>query len=121
MKVVEGVVVAGRQLGRELGFPTANIELAADPDAADGVYRARVELPRRSESYEAVANLGQNPSVGGCKRRLESHLLDYHGASLYGEEMRVTLLEYLRAERRFESLDDLRRQIADDIRRVRQK
>lgn len=121
MKVIEGVVVEGRRIGRELGFPTANIEVGEQFDLPNGVYRARVELPERGKSYEAVANLGHNPSVGGCERRLESHLLDYDGASLYGKSLRVTLCERLRDEQHFESLEELRRQIADDIRRVRQR
>ncbi len=115
---IEGVVVEGRQLGRELGFPTANIEVGEQLEAREGVYAARVILPEAR--YGAVANLGRNPSVGGCERRLEVHLLDYHGASLYGTILQVELVEWLRGEVHFASLEELRKQIARDIVRVRE-
>ncbi len=113
--IIEGIVTQGRQLGRELGFPTANIELAACVELPDGVYLSRVELMANGVTYNAVSNLGSNPTVGGAKRRLESHLLDYQGPVLYGERLRILLLEQLRAERRFDTLEELRRQIAADV------
>lgn len=121
MTTIEGVVVRGRRLGRELGFPTANIEVAESLALEDGVYLARVWLPEDEQPLPAVSNLGRNPSVGGCERRLESHLLDYAGEDLYGKRLRVELLERLRKERHFDSLEALRLQIEEDITTARKR
>lgn len=116
--VIEGVVCQGRRLGRELGFPTANVELAGEVELADGVYLSCVEW--RGEAYRAISNLGTNPTVGGNRRRLESHLLDYKGEPLYGERLRITLLDALRQEMAFESIEALRHQIERDVERARE-
>ncbi len=113
--VVRGVVVEGRRLGRELGFPTANIRVEESFEAEDGVYRSEVRIA--GESYLAMSNLGHNPSVGGCARRLETHLFNYEG-SLYGEQIEVVLLEKIRDEIHFDSIAALREQIARDKARI---
>ena len=79
--LIEGVVEHGRRLGRELGFPTANLAVPEDVAAADGVYRSRAEVG--GKVYDAMSNLGRNPSVGGVERRLETHIFDFRG-ELYG-------------------------------------
>jgi len=109
--VIEGVVRSGRRLGRELGFPTANLDVPRDLELEDGVYRSRVRVGGRT--YEAMSNLGCNPSVGGAERRLETHLFDFAG-DLYGRRLRVELLDRIRGERRFASVEELRAQIARD-------
>ncbi len=109
--VVSGEVVAGQQLGRRLGFPTANIAVTESLTAADGVYAVRVTVGGRS--FKGVANLGKNPSVGGCRRRLEVHILDF-ADDLYGRKIEVELLKKLRDEVHFGSLEELRRQIEID-------
>lgn len=111
---IEGVVLHGRRLGRELGFPTANMEVA-DPMIEGGVYASRVVID--GVSYRAMSNLGCNPSVGGGARHLETHLFGFAG-DLYGRCIRVELLCKLRDERRFDSLEALRRQIEADRRAV---
>ncbi len=112
---IEGVVVRGHQLGRKLGFPTANLVVPMSLQVADGVYRSRVWLD--GVWYDAMSNLGCNPSVGGSERRLETHLFGYEGV-LYGRLLRVELLEKIRDERKFASVDELREQIARDKERV---
>ena len=111
--VVSGVVERGRRLGRTLGFPTANVAVAADLPLADGVYRAEVSIEEEPTRYAAMANLGCNPSVGGNSRRLETHLFGFEG-SLYGRRIRVRLTERIRGERTFASLDELRAQLERD-------
>ncbi len=113
--VIEGVVEHGRRLGRELGFPTANLPVSDDLAAPDGVYRSHVEIDGRC--YAAMSNLGRNPSVGGVSRRLETHVFDFEG-SLYGRRLRVTLLERIRGERTFATTEALREQIVRDKMRV---
>ncbi len=109
--IIEGVVQRGRQLGRQLGFPTANLKVAPSVVADDGVYYARVEVD--GILYDAMANLGCNPSVGCSERRLESHLLQFEG-DLYGKHIRVHLLRKIRSERKFDTLAELQAQIAAD-------
>ena len=88
--IIEGVVEHGRRLGRELGFPTANVAVPDSVAAEDGVYRSRAEVD--GAVYDAMSNLGRNPSVGGTARRLETHIFGFSGA-LYGRMLRVELLE----------------------------
>lgn len=114
---VAGTVVEGQRQGRELGFPTANIELDANRLLpANGVYVA--ELLLGDAQYNGVANLGVRPTLGGADRVLEIHLLDFEG-DLYGAEVRLRFLERLRAERRFDSLAALTEQIQKDARQAR--
>lgn len=109
--VIEGVVEHGRRLGRELGFPTANIAVSGPVGAEDGVYGSRVEIDGRT--YDAMSNLGCNPSVGGGERRLETHIFGFDG-ELYGRKLRVELLSKIREERKFDTIEELRAQIEAD-------
>ncbi len=109
--IIEGIVAHGRRLGRELGFPTANLPAGADAPAEDGVYASEAEVD--GVRYRAMSNLGSNPSVGGRERRLETHLFGFEG-SLYGRRLRVRLLRKIRDERRFDSVEELRAQIEKD-------
>ena len=108
---IEGVVEHGRRLGRELGFPTANMAVPDSVTAADGVYYSRVEVD--GTRYDAMSNLGSNPSVGGVVRHLETHIFGF-GGSLYGRTLRVELVRKIRDERRFATIGELRAQIARD-------
>ena len=81
------------------------------PIPEDGVYRSRAEVD--GAVYDAMSNLGRNPSVGGTARRLETHIFGFSGA-LYGRMLRVELLEKIRDERRFDTLEELRAQIEKD-------
>lgn len=114
--IIEGVVAYGRQLGRELGFPTANLPVGEGVVLSDGVYASRTTVGGRS--YASMSNLGVNPSVGGVERRLETHIFDFEG-SLYGTAIRVELLCKVRDEQCFSSVEELRRQIACDAETIR--
>lgn len=102
------IVLHGKKLGRELGFPTANLRLGERQLPADGVWAVTV-----NGAQHAVANLGMRPSVDGSERLLEVHLLDFSG-DLYGQKLRVRFESFLRPEQRFSSLDHLKHQIAKD-------
>lgn len=106
---VSGTVIEGRKLGRELGFPTANIRLGDLQAPKDGVWAVEVD-----GQYRGVANLGMRPTVGGDEKLLEVHVFDFSG-DLYGKNLRVKFLRYIRGERKFSSLDELREQIAKDV------
>jgi riboflavin kinase/FMN adenylyltransferase len=114
-----GVVVKGDQLGRQLGFPTANMEARGLVLPPDGVYAVHARL--RDKPYRAVLNIGVRPTLSMTTPgpRVEAHLLDFHG-NLYGEELEVTFVEKLRDEQKFSSPDALKQQIARDIQRAQQ-
>lgn len=109
--VIEAEVVHGRRLGHQMGFPTANMEIDDRLDADRGVYRSSVEVD--GLSYRAMSNLGVRPSVGGGRLLLETHIIGFDG-DLYGRRLTVHLLDKIRDERRFDSLDDLKRQLQTD-------
>lgn len=111
---VLGTVISGRQLGRELGFPTANLRVHSEQLPPSGVYVARVELPD-GQRLGGVANLGLRPTVEGgeTQRRLEVHLFDFAG-DLYGQDLEVEFVGWLRGERKFGNLEELTSQIQLD-------
>jgi riboflavin kinase/FMN adenylyltransferase len=102
---IEGVVQNGDARGRELGYPTANLVLADYQRPRYGIYAVRVTLDDGSE-HPGVANLGVRPTFDPPQELLETHLLDYSG-DLYGRRMEVALHAFIRAERKFESIDAL--------------
>lgn len=114
---IEGEVLAGAQIGRTIGFPTANLDLGGYIRPAYGVYAVRVgvETGRVGETLwcDGVANLGKRPTVDGLTEKFEVHLFDFD-RDLYGTHMRVALIEFLRGERKFDGLDELKAQIARD-------
>lgn len=110
---VRAIVVEGDRRGRELGFPTAN--LAPDDRFVTphrGVYAARAHIG--GDVLEAVVNVGIRPTVDGTVERVEVHVLDWDG-DLYGSLLPVDIIDRIRDERRFDSLDDLVSQIALDV------
>ncbi len=110
---VRGPVTHGEKRGRTIGFPTANVPLGRHLEPARGVYAVQVRLPDGA-AVPGVANIGRRPTVNeGTESRLEVHLFDWDG-DLYGQEIAVALHSFLRAERKFDSFDDLRAQIVTD-------
>ncbi|MHC5018882.1 MAG: riboflavin biosynthesis protein RibF [Planctomycetota bacterium] len=113
-----GVVVAGERRGRELGFPTANLDLAGIVLPPNGVYACTAWLDDADGPHPAVANLGTAPTFTAddpdAPHRAEVHLIGWDG-DLYGRDLRVEVHRKLRDEQRFESLDALQRQIAADV------
>jgi riboflavin kinase/FMN adenylyltransferase len=115
---VEGVVVRGDGRGRDLGYPTANLEpvpYAAVP--ADGVYAAR--LIRRGDRLPAAVSVGTNPTFSGRERRLEAYVIDAD-LDLYGEHVAVDFVARLRPMERFDSVDALVERMDADVARARE-
>ena len=116
-----GTVVQGQQLGRTLGFPTANLSLPANKlIPRQGVYAVRVTMDSTDSSNSTftnlgVMNIGNRPTVNGLTQTIEVHLLDWSG-DLYGRQLNVELLDFLRSEQKFGSLDDLKQQINQTVR-----
>jgi riboflavin kinase / FMN adenylyltransferase len=115
---LSGRVAHGDRRGRHIGFPTANLRLGPRPLAVRGVYAVEV-FGLDDEPVPGVANVGKRPTVDGTQNRLEVHLFDFDG-DIYGRHLHVDLLQRIRDERRFESLDALKAQIARDAGQARQ-
>ncbi|MBH8564011.1 bifunctional riboflavin kinase/FAD synthetase [Nostoc sp. CENA67] len=114
-----GIVVQGQQLGRTIGFPTANLQLPNDKFIPrQGVYAVRVEILSETPDITVtqnlgVMNIGNRPTVNGTGSSVEVHLFDWSG-DLYGQKLAVQLVEFLRPEQKFPSLEDLKTQIQLD-------
>lgn len=117
-----GKVQQGKQLGRQLGFPTANIPLTINPALAFGVYAVEVQLDNQPNSYSAIANIGIRPTIEHSNPSpcLEIHILDFD-RDIYGTAMHVTFLEFIRHEQAFDGIDALQQQITKDVNYVRRK
>ncbi len=117
---IKGKVIHGNHLGRTLNFPTANIS-PEDPDKLipkDGVYAATVQL--QGKSYSGMLNIGLRPTINaGNSQTIEVHLFDFEG-DIYGETLNIAFKKYMRPEKHFRSLDDLRTQMEKDKKEVLQ-
>ena len=116
---VEGIVVRGSGKGAQLAFPTANLGLENELIAATGVYVTRAHL--NGKTYMAVTNIGNRPTI--CEQStdkpvVEPHLLDFK-ENIYGKRMKLDLCFRLRAEKKFDSVEELKRQIGKDVERTR--
>jgi riboflavin kinase/FMN adenylyltransferase len=114
---ITGRVVYGQQLGRELGFPTANVQLNRYSAPLSGVYAVLVDID--GSLYQGAANVGVRPTVGDLlKPILEVHLLDFKG-DLYGRRIKVEFVAKIRDEEKFTSLDRLVESIQRDVKQIR--
>ena len=114
---VSGVVGHGAQRGRQLGFPTANLENIVTMLPPDGVYAGTVELD--DGRRPAATHIGPNVTFGELAKKVEVHVLDFAG-DLYGRQLEVTLAERVRGTQKFDGVEALRMQMEADIRRVRE-
>ncbi|MBN6075883.1 bifunctional riboflavin kinase/FAD synthetase [Aggregatibacter actinomycetemcomitans] len=108
-----GRVIHGNELGRTIGFPTANIRLHRQVNPVKGVYAVKVRL-KSSAFFNGVANIGTRPTINGMNQLLEAHLFDFQG-DLYGQWLEVELCRKIRNEMKFPSFDALKAQIAQDV------
>src|SRR5882757_2406129 len=109
---VRGPVIHGRERGRTIGFPTANIESETECLPPDGVYATRVVLS--DGAYGSITNIGMRPTFGETARSIEAHIFNFD-RDIYGEHVKLDLIERIRPERKFESAEALRNQIALDL------
>ncbi len=110
---LQGQVTTGAGRGLELGFPTANLEIdhkQALP--AEGVYVTWAYID--GKAYQSMTNIGRRPTFGGNERTIETYILDYHG-NLYGHKLKIDIVERLRDEKRFDTVEELKKQIAKDV------
>ncbi len=114
---LNGRVTSGAGRGVELGFPTANLDI--DPGQAlpaEGVYATWAYI--NAQAYQSMTNIGRQPTFGGSQRVVEVYILDYH-SNLYGRELKIDLIERLRGEKQFDTPEELKKQITEDIKRGR--
>ena len=125
---ITGIVEKGKQQGREIGFPTANLNIKNFLKPPLGVYVTRLkiidqkELENSNDWLPSISNIGTRPTVSGDSINLETHIIDLNNKdfdiNLYGKRIRVELLEFLRSEKKFNSLSDLKKQIEFDTKKA---
>lgn len=112
--VLEGEVIHGRALGRTIGFPTANVLPLEYLRPMHGVYAVKAKICGEDIWRDAIANIGNRPTVSGVRVLIEVHLLDWSG-DLYGQRLQTALLDFVRPEQKFENIDELKEQIQKDV------
>jgi riboflavin kinase/FMN adenylyltransferase len=112
-----GIVVHGRQRGRAIGFPTANLQTATECLPPDGVYASRVILP--DGAFPSITNIGMRPTFAEPARTIEAHIFDFD-RDIYGARIQLEIVERIRGERKFESGQALAAQIAQDLKRAKE-
>jgi riboflavin kinase/FMN adenylyltransferase len=111
---LRGTVSHGDKRGRVLGFPTANLN-GETPRAMDyGVYASTTRIPGRDKAYASVTSYGTRPTFDGFDTRIETHILDFN-EDIYGQEIEVDLVAFIRPELRFTSVETLIEAIHGDI------
>lgn len=108
---VKGEVIKGDQRGRQIGFPTANISMEGWIEPLFGVYAVKVSID--GLLYKGVANLGIRPTFGQSSPLLEVHLFDYSG-DLYGNDIVISFIDFIREEKKFDGIEALKKQIEID-------
>ena len=111
---IEGKVLKGRQLGKKIGFPTANIDIEDYILAKPGVYAVNVKKKNSSKSINGIANLGYRPTFNQKKILLEVHLFNFSG-NLYNKYLTVNFLKFIRKEKKFKNVGQLQKQIKIDL------
>ena len=111
---IEGKVQKGRQLGKKIGFPTANIDIEDYVLACPGVYAVKAKITKSSKYLKGIANLGYRPTFNGKKILLEVHLFNFSG-NLYNKYLTVEFLRFIRKEKKFKNIDQLKKQIKADL------
>ena len=111
---IEGKVQRGRQVGKKIGFPTANIDIKDYILGCPGVYVIKAKLIKSSKYLKGIANLGYRPTFSGKKILLEVHLFNFSG-NLYNKYLTVKFLRFIRKEKKFKNIDQLKKQIKADL------
>lgn len=112
---IEGTVVKGKQLGRTIGFPTANLQADSVPQMENGVYAAWFELD--GSRLPCMLNIGHHPTVPEGAPTIEAHIFDFEG-DIYGRRAVIDTAAFLRSEQKFPSVDALRQQLSRDRERA---
>ncbi|WP_026995883.1 bifunctional riboflavin kinase/FAD synthetase [Flectobacillus major] len=116
---ISGLIVKGKQLGRTIGFPTANIQVREQTKLIpqDGVYAVKVQY--KDQYLNGMLNIGNRPTVDGTYKTIEVNIFDFD-KDIYGENLKVEFIQRVRAEKKFSGLDELKAQIASDKLQIKQ-
>ena len=109
-----GEVAHGKKYGRKMGFPTANLKLIDKIYPPFGIYGAKVKIEGYKKIYDGVVNIGRNPTLKDGELSVEVHILDFSDY-IYGKKVIVKLIKHLREEKKFNSIDELKCAIANDV------
>ena len=116
---IEGKVIAGQQLGRTIGVPTANVDIGKLNNPLRGVFCVKVNIENDEQTYFGVANIGYKPTVEGKTLNLEVHILNFD-QDIYKSRIQVEFMRYLRGEKKFNGVDELKAQINLDIKEAKE-
>ena len=111
---IEGIVQKGRQQGKKIGFPTCNIDIKDYVIAMPGVYAVKVKRKNSNKSLKAIANLGYRPTFNQKKILLEVHIFNFSG-NLYNKYLSIEFTKFIRKEKKFKNVNQLRKQIQSDL------
>lgn len=108
----KGIVKKGKMLGRRLGFPTANIDIIENSCLKNGVYITKTFI--EGKIYNSISNVGYSPTVDSDKRNIETYIFDFN-EDLYGKEIKIEFMEFIREEKKFSSVEELKKRVYKDI------
>jgi len=111
---IEGIVQKGRQLGKKIGFPTCNIDIKDYVIAMPGVYAVKVKRKNSNKPLKAIANLGYRPTFNQKKILLEVHIFNFSG-NLYNKYLSIEFIKFIRKEKKFKNVNQLKKQIQSDL------
>ena len=111
---IEGIVQKGRQEGKKIGFPTCNIDIKDYIIAMPGVYAVKVKQKNSNKPLKAIANLGYRPTFNQKKILLEVHIFNFSG-NLYNKYLSIEFIKFIRKEKKFKNVNQLKKQIQSDL------
>ena len=111
---IEGLVKLGRKLGRQIGFPTCNIDIKDYIIAKPGVYAVKVTIGKNKKKFKGIANLGYRPTFNQKKILLEVNIFNF-SKNVYNKKLKVEFISFIRGEKKFKNIDQLKKQIDKDI------
>ena len=111
---VEGTVRKGRRMGKKIGFPTCNIEMGNYVIPKPGVYAVNIYIKKNNKFLKGIANLGYRPTFNQKKILLEVNIFNFSG-NLYNKKLTVEFVKFIRSEKKFRGIDQLRKQIKSDL------
>ena len=115
---IEGIVKKGRQQGKKIGFPTCNIDIKDYVISMPGVYAVRVKGKKTKKTLKGIANLGYRPTFNQKKILLEVHIFNFSG-NLYNKYLSVEFIKFIRKEKKFNNVNQLKKQIQSDLRKAK--
>ena len=111
---IHGMVQVGRKMGRKIGFPTCNIDIKDYVLPKKGVYSVKVKIDNREKTYNGIANLGYRPTFNQKKILLEVNIFNF-SENLYYKKLKVEFIKFIRGEKKFKNINQLKKQIVRDI------